>query len=101
MTGLCVHRVYRRLRIAYSRGVCDTLRELLPTRLSKELQRHQTTLRAHGVNKPQQLSPWGMHALFNQSLRNCRMQVRQFFFCFLETIYKFSPRKWTDFVQQG
>ena len=49
MTGLCVHRVYRRLRIAYSRGVCDTLRELLPTRLSKELQLHQTTLRAHGV----------------------------------------------------
>lgn len=100
MTGLCVHRVYRRLRIAYSRGVCDTLRELLPTRLSKELQRHQTTLRAHGINKPQQLSPWG-HALFNHSLWNCRMQVRQFFFCFLETIYKFSPRKWTEFVQQG
>ena len=37
----------RGMRIAYSKKVYDTLRELLPARLSKELQRHQTTLRAH------------------------------------------------------
>lgn len=35
------------IRIAYSEKVYDTLRELLPAPLSKELQRHQTTLRAH------------------------------------------------------
>lgn len=37
----------RGMRIAYSKKVYDTLRELLPAHLSKELQRHQTTLRAH------------------------------------------------------
>lgn len=92
--------MYRGLCIACSKEVCDILRGLLSAHLSKELQRHQTTLQAHGVNKPQQLSPWE-HSLFNHSLWNCCMQVRQFFFCFLETIYKFSPRKWTYFVQQG
>lgn len=39
----------RGMRIAYSKKVYDTLRELLPAHLSKELQRHRTTLRAHGV----------------------------------------------------
>ena len=68
--------MYRGLRIAYSKEVCDTLCGLLSAHLSKELQRHQTTLRAHGVNKPQQLSLWGRHALFNHSLWNCRIQVR-------------------------
>lgn len=37
----------RGVRIAYSKKVYNTLRELLPAHLSKELQRHQTTLRAH------------------------------------------------------
>lgn len=37
----------RGMRIAYSKKVYDTMRELLPSHLSKELQRHQTMLRAH------------------------------------------------------
>ena len=41
----------RGMRIAYSKKVYDTLRELLPAHLGKELQRHQTTLRSHKRSK--------------------------------------------------